>query len=84
MRVTCFFDDLSSSSVPWYVFGKIGTEGVFFSFMVSLFVLFVLTNLLNILLALSFLAREWCYFYVILYLINKGKLGCMFWLDTKL
>ena len=53
MRVTCFFDDLSSSSVPWYVFGKIGTEGVFFSFMVSLFVLFVLTNLLNILLALS-------------------------------
>ena len=44
MRVTCFFDDLSSSSVPWYVFGKTGTEGIFFSFMVSLFVLFVLTN----------------------------------------
>lgn len=44
MRVTCFFDDLSSSSVPWYVFGKTSTEGIFFSFMVSLFVLFVLTN----------------------------------------
>lgn len=44
MCVTCFFDDLSSSSVPWYVFGKIATEEVFFYFIVLLFVLFVFTN----------------------------------------